>query len=64
VQASQGGEVPYVTKFSDWRTLDGVQVWYQEQVTFGPVTMEGRVVEIAFDEPIPASLFTLPRKKK
>jgi hypothetical protein len=64
VQASQGGEVPYVTKFSDWRTLDGVQVWYQEQVTFGPVTMEGRVVEIVFDEPVPASLFTLPRKKK
>jgi hypothetical protein len=64
VQASQGGEVPYVTKFSDWRTLDGVKVWYQEEVTVGPVTMEGRIVEIAFDEPIPATLFTLPRKKR
>jgi hypothetical protein len=52
-----------VTKFSDWRPVDGVQVWHQEVVTVGPVTMEGHIVEIVFDEPIPASLFALPRKK-
>jgi hypothetical protein len=63
VQASQGGQVPYVTKFSDWRPVDGVQVWHHESVTVGPVTMEGHIVEIVFDEPIPASLFALPRKK-
>jgi hypothetical protein len=63
VQASQGGEVPYVTRFSDWRAVEGVLVWHQEEVTVGPVTMEGRIVEIAFDEPIPATLFALPRKK-
>jgi hypothetical protein len=64
VQASQGGAVPYVTKFSDWRLVDGVKVWHQEDVTVGPVTMEGHVTEIVFDEPQPATLFTLPRKKK
>jgi hypothetical protein len=63
VQSSQGGEVPYVTRFSDWRPVDGVLVWHQEQVTVGPVTMEGRIVEIVFDEAIPATLFALPKKK-
>jgi hypothetical protein len=63
VQASQGGEVPYTTRFADWRSVDGVRVWHQEEVTVGPVTMEGRILEIAFDEPAPARLFALPRKK-
>lgn len=62
VQASQGGEVPYVTRFSDWRVVDGAKVWYQEDVTIGPVFMEGHIVEIVFDEPVPATLFTLPKK--
>ena len=64
VQASQGGQVPYVTRFSDWRPIDGVLVWHQEEVTVGPVTMAGHIVEIAFDEHFPATLFSLPKKKK
>jgi len=63
VQASQGGQVPYVTRFSDWRPIDGVLVWHHEEVTVGPVTMEGRIVEIVFDEHFPKTLFSLPRKK-
>ena len=63
VQASQGGEVPYATKYSEWRVVDGVKVWYQEDVTVGPVTMEGRIVEISFDEHFPATLFSLPMKR-
>jgi len=62
VQPSQGGQVPYVTRFSDWRPLEGVLVWYHENVTVGPVTMESQVMQITFDEPIPATLFKLPRK--
>jgi hypothetical protein len=54
--------VPYVTRFSDWRPLEGVLVWYHENVTVGPVTMESQVMQIIFDEPIPATLFKLPRK--
>jgi hypothetical protein len=64
VQASQGGQVPYVTRFSDWRSVDGVLVWQQEEVTVGPVTMAGRIVEIVFDEHFPATLFALPKKKR
>jgi hypothetical protein len=64
VQASQGGQVPYVTRFSDWRPVDGVLVWHQEEVTVGPVTMAGRIVEITFDEHFPATLFSLPNNKK
>jgi len=63
VQASQGGQVPYATRFSDWRPVDGVQLWHHEVVTVGPVTMEGQIVELKFDEPFPANLFALPRKK-
>ena len=62
VQASQGGQVPYVTRFSDWRTVEHVLVWQHEDVTVGPVTMASQIMEIVFDEPIPATLFKLPRK--
>ncbi len=62
VQASPGGQVPYVTRFSDWRRVEGVLVWYHEDVTVGPVTMESQVRQIVFDEPIPATLFKLPRR--
>jgi len=63
VQASQGGQVPYVTKFSDWRPVDGVQLWHHEVVTVGPVTMESQIAELKFDEPMAPALFALPRKK-
>jgi hypothetical protein len=63
VQASQGGDVPYVTRFSDWRDVDGVRIWHHEDATAGPITMDAQVVEIVFDEPMPARLFALPRKK-
>jgi hypothetical protein len=63
VQASPGGPVPYVTQFSDWRTVDGVRVWHRETVSVGPLTMEGRIVNIVFDEPISPGLFALPTKR-
>jgi len=63
VQASQGGQVPYVTKFSDWRMVDGVHMWFREDVAVGPVTMQGQILEIVFDEPTSAQLFALPRRK-
>ena len=63
MQASQGGQVPYVTRFSDWRTVDGVRVWFHEEVAVGPVTMQGQILEIVFDEPTSAQLFALPRKQ-
>jgi hypothetical protein len=62
VQASQAGDAPYVTRYSDWVKVDGVLVWHREDVTVGPVTMTGHIVEIVFDEPAPAKLFALPKK--
>jgi len=62
-QASPGGSVPYVTRFSDWRTVQGVRVWQHETITVGPLTMEGRIVDIVFDERMPAKLFKLPTKR-
>lgn len=63
VQASPGGPVPYTTRFSDWHVVDGVRVWYREAVTVGPVTMEGHIIELVFDEPMPDRLFALPKRK-
>jgi hypothetical protein len=63
VQASQGGDIPYVTRFSDWRRVDGVRVWYHEDVTVGPVTMACQIVNVAFDERVPARLFRIPKAK-
>jgi hypothetical protein len=63
VQASPGGPVPYATRYSDWRLVDGVRVWHREAVTVGPLTMEGHIIELTFDEPMPAQLFALPKRK-
>ncbi len=63
VQASPGGDLPYVSRFSDWRWVDGVRVWHREDVTVGPIAMEGRIVGITFDEPAPARLFQVPKPK-
>jgi len=63
MQASQGGPVPYATRFSDWREVDGVRVWHHEEVTVGPITMEGQISQIVFDEPVGNQLFALPKKK-
>jgi hypothetical protein len=61
-EASPGGAVPYVKRFSDWRTVEGVQVWFHETVTSGPLAMEGQIVDIRFDEPMRPELFALPVK--
>jgi hypothetical protein len=62
-QASQGGEIPYVTHFSDWRLVDKVRVWHHEQITAGPVTMECQLLRITFDEPTSSSIFRMPKAK-
>lgn len=64
VQASQGGDIPYVTRFSDWRLVGGVRVWHHEEVTVGPVTMQCQLVAVVFDEPAPARLFQVPKAAK
>ena len=63
VQASQGGDVPYVTRFADWRLVDGVRVWHHEEITVGPVTMQCQLLGVTFDEPVPARLFQVPKAK-
>ena len=63
VQASQGGDIPYVTRFADWRLVDGVRVWHHEEITVGPVTMECQLLGVIFDEPAPPRLFQVPKAK-
>jgi hypothetical protein len=61
-KASLGGDMPYVSRFSDWRKLKGVLVWHQEVLTVGPMVLEAKVTRITFDKPIPPKRFELPVK--
>lgn len=60
-RASPQGDTPYTSTFDDWREIDGVRLPFEETVTMGPMTIDVRVVEVAFGEPMPASLFAMPR---
>lgn len=61
-KASLGGDMPYVSRFSDWRKVSGVLVWHQEVLTVGPMVLEAKVMRIAFNKPIPPKRFELPVK--
>jgi hypothetical protein len=58
------GRVPYTVVFSDWRDVGGLKIPHREELSAGPMTIEGRLVEVKFDEPAPASLFKLPKPPK
>jgi hypothetical protein len=55
------GAVPYLTRFSDWRGVQGIKIPYGEETTAGPLTIEARVVEVKLDAPIAPSLFVVPK---
>lgn len=61
-KASLGGDMPYSSRFSDWRKVNGVLVWHQEVLSVGPMILEAKVTRIAFDKPIPPKRFELPVK--
>ena len=63
VRASPKGPVHFVATYSGWRTVDGVKVPHHRAETRDIGTLESLVVEMVFDEPMPAKLFALPRKK-
>jgi hypothetical protein len=64
VKSSPGGEMPYVSRYADWRKVDNVLVWHQEELVVGPITMEAKITSLTFDQPIPAKDFELPKAKK
>jgi zinc protease len=61
VQSSPQGDIPFRATFDDWREVRGVKIPFVERLHAGPMSTEARVVEVAFDEPMPASLFKRPR---
>jgi hypothetical protein len=61
IRATPQGETPIRATFSDWRAVKGVKLPYTEELTMGPITMVARVIEIKFDEKIPAKVFALPK---
>jgi hypothetical protein len=60
-KASPQGPVPYLTRLSDWREVQGLRFPYAEETTAGPITMEARVLEIKLDGRMDPKLFALPR---
>jgi hypothetical protein len=60
-RAGPQGAVPYVTRFSDWRGVQGIKIPYGEETTAGPLTIDARVVEVKLDGPLAPALFAVPR---
>ena len=64
MKSSPGGDMPYVSRYSDWRKVDGVWVWHQEELVVGPITMKAKIISLRFDAPIPPKVFQLPKPTK
>jgi hypothetical protein len=62
-QATPQGPVPFVTELSDWRSYDGVKMPALERTKAGPASIEARLTEVKFDQPVDPSVFKLPRAK-
>jgi hypothetical protein len=60
-RASPQGPVPYVTKLSDWREVQGIKLPWAEETTAGSLTMEAQVLEVKLDRPIDPKLFAVPK---
>jgi hypothetical protein len=54
------GPVPFLTRFTDWRAVEGIKMPYGEETTAGPLTISSRVVEVKLDRPVDKGLFALP----
>jgi hypothetical protein len=59
-QASPQGEVPYVARQAEWRSIEGLMVPALEELTTGPTVMELRLVELTFDGKLPPNVFRMP----
>lgn len=61
--ASPQGEVPYTTKFRDYREVGGIKLPYTEEMTAGPMTLHAKVIDVAFDIAIDPKMFERPKKQ-
>jgi zinc protease len=61
VRATPQGEVPYMVQETEWREVEGVKVPHLESMTAGPLTLEGRLVQITFGEKMPPAMFQAPK---
>jgi zinc protease len=59
--AGPQGAVPYLTRFSDWREVQGIKMPFSEETTAGALTLEGRVVEVKLDGRVDPRMFAVPR---
>jgi zinc protease len=60
-QTTPQGEVPFETRFSDWKTFEGIELPMREDSKMGPLSVEVRVTDVKFDEKVDPSLFKLKR---
>jgi len=61
VDATPQGDVPYLTRFDDWREVAGVRIPHRQQMQAGPVTLDARITAVAFDVKLAPKLFEVPR---
>jgi hypothetical protein len=62
-QTTPQGELPYSSRLSDWREVEGIKLPFREETTAGPMTVEARLSEVKFNQKLAPSLFRLPRPR-
>jgi hypothetical protein len=58
--AGRAGQALVEESFSDYRSVDGVQMPFLAERRVGPIVIRRRVTELRINRPIAPSLFTRP----
>jgi hypothetical protein len=60
IRATAQGDVPFLSKETDWRTVAGIKMAYASETQAGPITILTTINDVAFDEPLDDKMFEPP----
>lgn len=59
--AGPQGDVPFTSRFSDWRMVEGIAMPYATEMQAGPLSFVGTVTSIEIDPPVSPRMFAAPK---
>jgi hypothetical protein len=60
IHAGPQGEVPFTSRFADWRKVEDLEVPYSTEMQAGPLAFSGKLTAIELDLAIDAKRFAVP----
>jgi len=60
IRATAQGDVPFLSKETDWRTVAGIKMAFSSETQAGPITILTTINDVAFDEPLDDKMFEPP----